>query len=66
MKLKENLPKHWMSDMFLAHLALELQQNESALNMFEPLSQVFDSSNFILSECAIANYNMRGIVLFVA
>lgn len=54
-----------MSDIFLAHFALELQQNESALNMYEPLSQVLDASNFILSEKAIAHYNMRGSIHFI-
>ncbi len=49
-----------MKDFFFAHLALELQQNEDSLKMYEALSSVFPESNYILSQTAIANYNLRG------
>jgi hypothetical protein len=50
-----------MKDFFLAHLALELHQNEESLKIYEKLSKVFPESTYILSQTAMANYNLRGM-----
>ena len=43
-----------------AHLALESQENEEALNIYQELQSIFPTSNYILSQIAVANYNLRG------
>jgi len=54
-----NLSKHWMKDFFLAFAALELQQNQEALQMYDRLQERYPRSTYILSQRAIANYNLR-------
>ncbi len=45
----------------MAHLALELQDNERTLQLYDALLQIFPNSNYLLSQKAITNYNLRGI-----
>lgn len=50
-----------MKPFFLSHLALELQHNEEALKIYNILEKIFPNSNYILSQKAIANNNLRGL-----
>lgn len=51
-----------MRDFFLGHVKLELQQNTESLQIYQSLSKIFPNSNYILSQTAIANYNIRGTI----
>lgn len=59
--LRESLPDHWMKNFFLANIMLEFQQNEESIQIYNQLSNYFPESNYIVSQKAIANYNLRGI-----
>ncbi|PRP73557.1 phosphoenolpyruvate carboxykinase [Planoprotostelium fungivorum] len=54
-KLKECV----MKEFFMAHLALELQQNEEASELYEGLRSQFPNNDYVLSQIATANYNSR-------
>eukprot|EP00741_Cyanophora_paradoxa_P019352 tig00021127_g18680.t1 len=49
----------YMKDMFLAHVALEFQNSEESLALYESLQQLFPLSNYLLAQTAIAKYNQR-------
>lgn len=54
------LPKHWMKMFFDAHAALEFQQNAEAVQLYSDLlNSNFAKSTYVLSQLAIAQYNMR-------
>eukprot|EP01132_Coremiostelium_polycephalum_P003667 gene3667-4566_t len=53
------LPNHFMKDFFLAHVKLELQQNNESLSIYQNLSRSFSKSTYILAQTAIGNYNLR-------
>jgi len=53
-----------MSRFFLAHLALEYQNNnENFINYIKPCIEIFDDSNYIRSQLALSNYHTRGMFL---
>ena len=55
------LPKHWMRMFFDAHVAIGLQQNVEALQMYtDLLNSGFKKSSYILSHLALAQYNLKG------
>ena len=54
-----------MKVFFDAHTALELQQNTEAVQLYNDLVNAgFQKSSYILSQLAIAQYNIRGINIF--
>mmetsp|Transcript_16313 Transcript_16313/g.31650 ORF Transcript_16313/g.31650 Transcript_16313/m.31650 type:complete len:616 (-) Transcript_16313:247-2094(-) len=53
------LPEHWMVGFFRAHLALELQQNQEAMEILTDLSEMFPRSSYVLAQQALAQYNLR-------
>ncbi|KYR00221.1 anaphase promoting complex subunit 8 [Tieghemostelium lacteum] len=57
--MKLVLPNHFIKDFFLAHVSLEFQKNNEALQIYQSLSKVFSASTYILSQTAIGNYNLR-------
>ena len=55
------LPKHWMKKFFDAHAALELQQNTEAVQMYNDfIRSGLKKSSYILSQLALAYYNLKG------
>lgn len=49
-----------MSRFFMAHLALEYQNNnENFENYIKPCMEIFDDSNYIRSQLALSNYHTR-------
>ncbi|XP_055928832.1 cell division cycle protein 23 homolog [Argiope bruennichi] len=56
------LPNCWMKDFFLAHTYLEIQMNESALEIYNKLmDQGFSKSTYVMAQIAIAYHNMRDL-----
>ena len=53
------LPNHWMAAFFRAHMGLELQSNKQALEEYAVLLHTFPASLYIVSQMALARYNMR-------
>jgi anaphase-promoting complex subunit 8 len=53
------VPDHWMKSFFTAHMHLELQSNHEALMEYSALENMFPSSQYIVSQMALARYNMR-------
>lgn len=51
---------HWMKAFFVAHIALEFQQNEESLASYEDLAKSFPNSNYILAQTAYTYYNLQG------
>lgn len=57
-----SLPNCWMKDFFLAHTYLEIQMNESALEIYTDLVDAgFSKSTYIMAQIAIAYHNMRDL-----
>jgi anaphase-promoting complex subunit 8 len=56
-----DLPNHWFKKLFLGAVYLELQLNEEALIIYKSLLDSFNSCNYILSQIAIANHNLRDV-----
>ncbi len=56
-----DLPNHWFKKLFLGAVYLELQLNEEALTIYKSLLDSFNSCNYILSQIAIANHNLRDV-----
>ena len=51
---------------FDAHVAIGLQQNAEALLMYTDLvNSGFKKSSYILSQLALAQYNLKGILLIL-
>eukprot|EP01112_Ceratiomyxa_fruticulosa_P015789 TRINITY_DN4698_c0_g1_i2.p1 TRINITY_DN4698_c0_g1~~TRINITY_DN4698_c0_g1_i2.p1 ORF type:complete len:580 (+),score=95.14 TRINITY_DN4698_c0_g1_i2:51-1742(+) len=48
-----------MLEFFIAHTTLELQDNTSALEKYSALHQKYPTSAYIISQKAIAHYNLR-------
>ena len=55
-----------MRDFFFGHLYVELQLNTDSLRVYSALSNIFPNSQYILAQTAIANYNLRGLSLFLS
>lgn len=56
------LPDHWIKDFFLAHTYLEIQMNESALEIYSKLIDIgFESSTYVKAQVAIVFHNMRDL-----
>ena len=53
------VPEHWMKAFFSAHMQLELQSNKQALAQYTALQTSFPKSQYIVSQMALASYNMR-------
>ncbi|XP_071948215.1 anaphase-promoting complex subunit 8-like [Antedon mediterranea] len=54
------LPDHWMKQLFLSHIYLELQLNEESLKRYRALSEAgFGQSTYIMSQIAVAHHNLR-------
>ncbi|GMI09253.1 hypothetical protein TrRE_jg10707 [Triparma retinervis] len=53
------LQDHYMYMFFLAHVFLEQQQNDQALQVIERLQSTFPNSNALQSQTALAHYNLR-------
>ena len=51
--------EHWIKDFYDGMLSLELQENEKAIEIYERLNSLFPNSIYILSQKAIAYYNLR-------
>ncbi|XP_046857700.1 cell division cycle protein 23 homolog [Xenia sp. Carnegie-2017] len=59
-KYIKNLPNHWMKSLFDAHVAMTQQQNFEALQMYSELhDHCFQTSFYILSQLALAQYNLK-------
>ena len=54
-----NLPEHFMREMFLAVMCLELHWCGEALSRMEDLSDTFPRSRFLVLKAACAHYNSR-------
>ena len=54
-----DLPVHWMKRFFVGLVYLEHQMNEEALLLYEPLLEVFQKSNYVLTQLAIVKNNLR-------
>jgi hypothetical protein len=54
-----NLPEHFMREMFLAVMCLELHWCGEALSRMEELSETFPRSRFLILKAACAHYNSR-------
>ena len=54
-----DLGEHWMRLLFLAQMDLELQSNKQALAKYTQLQDLFPESHYIVSQMALAHYNMR-------
>ena len=55
------LPTHWVRSLFLAHVYLELQLHEEALEIYQSFMNVgFQKSNYLVAQVATAFHNMRG------
>ena len=54
-----NLPEHFMREMFLAVMCLELHWCGEALSRMEDLSDTFPRSRFLILKAACAHYNSR-------
>lgn len=44
------LPPHWASDLFRAHAYCEVQANNAALQLYEPLSAVFPNAGYVQAQ----------------
>ncbi|PRD25217.1 UNVERIFIED_CONTAM: C14orf119-like protein [Trichonephila clavipes] len=56
------LPNCWVKDFFLAHTYLEIQMNESALDIYNTLmDEGFSKSTYVMTQIAIAYHNMRDL-----
>lgn len=51
-----DLPDHWMTDWFMAHLLLDLQKNDESLEIYQRLSSRFGECSYILAQKALNNY----------
>lgn len=58
-ELSSLINDHWMKEFFIANLSLELQQNETSLQLYVDLSKKYPDSNYVIAQTAIANYNLR-------
>jgi anaphase-promoting complex subunit 8 len=56
-----DLPVHWMKRFFVGLVFLEHQMNEDAILVYEQLLQVFDKSNYVLTQLAIVKDNQRDV-----
>ncbi|KAK3921067.1 Cell division cycle protein 23-like protein [Frankliniella fusca] len=57
-----DIPNHWMKQFFLAHMYLEQQMNEAALEIYYLLQQNgFEKSSYITAQTAIASHNRREV-----
>jgi anaphase-promoting complex subunit 8 len=54
-----NLPEHFMREMFLAVMCLDLHWCGEALSRMEELSESFPRSRFLILKAACAHYNSR-------
>ncbi|KAK3590022.1 hypothetical protein CHS0354_041047 [Potamilus streckersoni] len=62
MLLSLPLPSHWMKQLFIAQVYIELQLNEDALQIFHNLEKKgIANSTYILSQIAVAYHNMRDV-----
>lgn len=63
LKLSQELPVDtWIKKLFEAIVLLELQMNEEALMIYEEMIEIFGkSSNYILTQVAIAKHNLRDV-----
>ncbi|KAK3096228.1 hypothetical protein FSP39_024698 [Pinctada imbricata] len=56
------LPNHWIKNLFLGEVFLELQLHEEALRIYQNLgNNGFSGSAYILSQMAIAHHHMREV-----
>ncbi|XP_033757440.1 cell division cycle protein 23 homolog [Pecten maximus] len=56
------LPNHWIKNVFLAHIYLQLQLNEEAMKIYQSLAENgFAKSSYIVSQIAVAYHNMRDV-----
>ena len=53
------LPEHWMREVFLASVDLELQHNQESLSRYKALLDTFPASSYVLHQIATAHYNLR-------
>jgi anaphase-promoting complex subunit 8 len=54
-----SLPNHWMKNLFLGHMYLELQLNEEALKIYQNLVDGgFSKSTYIVSQMAVVYHKM--------
>jgi len=54
-----DLPDHWIGGFFRAHLALDLQQNQDAIEILNGLGSMFPTSSYLLAQLALVQYNLR-------
>ena len=57
--VEEWLPHHWMRAFFRAHVALEAQHNQEAVERYKELLDTFPRSGYVKSQLALAYYNLR-------
>jgi len=50
---------HWMADFYCAHAAIEAQQNNLAIELYEKLLVGFPASPYVKCQLALAKYNLR-------
>ena len=55
------LPSHIFKRFYHGILSLELQQNEEALEVYEPLLRIFEKSNYIKTQIAVAKEHLRDV-----
>nr|KAG5700933.1 hypothetical protein BaRGS_034218 [Batillaria attramentaria] len=67
MLLSLSLPAHWVRSLFLAHVYLELQLHEEALEIYQTFMDAgFSKSNYLVAQIATAYHNMRDVDQAVA
>ncbi|KAK7111014.1 cell division cycle protein 23 homolog [Littorina saxatilis] len=56
------LPNHWVRQLFLAHVYLELQLHEEALEIYQTfINTGFHKSSYLVAQVATAYHNMRDV-----
>lgn len=51
--------EHFMADFFMAALYLDMQDCQKSLDTYESLCQEFPKSDYVISQAALAHYNLR-------
>nr|CAD7571578.1 unnamed protein product [Timema californicum] len=61
------MPEHWMRHFFVAHVYLDLQLNDEALEIYLSLqANGFDKSNHVSSQIAVGFHNRREVDLAIS
>lgn len=54
-----DVPSHWMRRFFMGLLYLDHHMNDEALVLYESLLEVFEKSNYVLTQLALVRDNLR-------